>query len=311
VFRALVVAAVVLAATANGGVAAETYPVFYATVVGDHDHRLAHVSPMTFEFSNFGLEAAPESIVVTAPPGYTFAGHVDPNDFIALTAKPVGGGPEQRTFATLGAPTAVSMCVPGEHDLTWDAQADGLNIPFAIDRTAASTRVIVCLDALQAAGLRVTEIAFGANFRTPAKAGAYRFSALVAPSTEPAYELRAYTVLPMRLTTKATYSTETQTLTVSGKLLGWNKPLANRAVWVSTSDRAPGALGIVVTRSDGTFVATTKTTQPPPDVETWVANVALVGCHGTSSAPGGCKTETLDSIENNGVEVTRRGRVRA
>jgi hypothetical protein len=310
VFPALLVAAVVLAATTNSGLAAETYPVFDATVVGDHDHRLAHVSPITFGFSNFGLEA-PESIVVTAPPGYTFAGHVDPNDSIIMKAKPLGGGPEQLTSVTLGAPTAVPMCVPGTHDLTWDAHAGNVSIPFAVDRTAASTRVIVCLDTLQAAGLRVTGIAFGANFRTPAKAGQYRLSALVAPSTGPAYELRAWTLLPMRLTTKATYSTETQTLTVSGKLLFENKPVQGRAVWVSATGRAPGTLGIVVTRTDGTYVLTTKTTQPPPTVGAWVANLHFAGCRGTSSAPGGCKTETIDDIQNNGVKVAHLGRVRA
>ena len=118
-------------------------------------------------------------------------------------AKPAGGGPEQHLHPTLGAPTAVSICVPGRHDLTWDAHAGNLSIPFAVDRTTASTRLIVCLDSVQAIGLRITEVVFGADFRAPAKAGFYRFSAMVAPSTGPEYELRAYTVLPMRLTTRA------------------------------------------------------------------------------------------------------------
>jgi len=200
------------------------------------------------------------------------------------------------------------MCVPGKHDLTWDAHAGNLSIPFAVDRTTASTRLIVCLDAVQAMGLRITEVVFGANFGAPVKAGLYRFSAVVDPSTGPEYELRAYTVLPMRLTTRATYSAETETLTVTGKLVAENKPAPGRAVWVTTDG---GASGPVVTRKDGTYAFTTKTTQPPRAVGTWVANVYGAGCHGKSAAPGGCKSESLGSIQTNGVEVARRGRVRA
>ena len=199
-----------------------------------------------FDVRNLEREAAPASIVVTAPPGYTFA-HVDPSDWVSIVARPAGGGPEQHLDPTLGAPTAVSMCVPGKHDLTWDAHTGNLSIPFAVDRTTASTRLIVCLDAVRAMGLRITEVVFSANFRAPAKAGLYRFAAVVAPSAGPEYELRAYTVLPLRLTTEATYSTETQTLTVRGRLLGDNKPWARRAVWVHTSPNGQ-ALGTVVTQ---------------------------------------------------------------
>ena len=115
---------------------------------------------------------------------------------------------------------------------------------------------------MQAEGLRITEVAFSASLHALAKASLYRFSAVVVPSTGPEYELRALVELPMRLTSKASYSTETQTLTVSGKLLAENKPLS-------------GACGSV------------------------------------SSAPGGCKSESLDSIQNNDIKVARRGRVRA
>lgn len=304
--RALLVGAVVFASTA-GVAAAARYPVFDATEVTDHDHRLAHVSPVVFDIRNFELDAEPASIVVTAPAGYTFA-HVDPSDWISIVATPAGGGPERHLDPTLGAPTAVSVCVPGKHALTWDARAGNVSIPFAVDRTTASTRLIVCLDAVRAMGLRITEVVFSANFRAPAKAGVYRFSALVAPPAGPAYELRAYTVLPLRLTTRATYSIETQTLTVSGRLLGENRPWAKRTVWVTTDG---GSLGTVVTRSDGTYALSTKTPQPPRDVGTWVANVYGAGCQGKSSAPGGCKSESFDSIQDNGVEVVRRGRVRA
>jgi hypothetical protein len=303
--RALLVVAVVLAATANAGVAAERYPVFDVTNLDELDHRLTHVSPISFDVRNLELEAAPESVVVTAPPAFTFA-NVDPNDWVVVVAKPAAGGPDQSTYATLGAPTAASMCVPGTHDLTWDAHAGNVSIPFAVDRTTASTRLIICLDAVQAPGLRITEVLVNADFRTPAKAGQYRFSALVAPSTAPAYELRAYTDLPMRLTTKAIYSTETQTLTVSGRLLARNKPAPGRAVWVSTQG---GSLGTVVTRSDGTYVVATRTTQPPPAVDTYVFPVDGARCHGKSSAPGGCKSESLDSIQDNGIKVRREGPV--
>jgi hypothetical protein len=295
VIRALLVAAVVLAASANGGVAAE-YPIFIVTQV---DYRLAHVSGVGFEVRNFEPGAAPASIVVTVPPGYVFA-HADPYEMVIVAAKPAGGGREQRAIATMGAPTAVSVCVPGKHDLTWNAHAGNMSIPVAVDRTAASTRFIVCLGAVQALGVRITEVVFGADFRLPVKTGQYRFSALVAPSTGPEYELRAFTELPMRLTTKATYSTETKTLTVSGKLLAQNKPAAGRGVWV-LGDRA--ALGIAVTRSDGTYVLTKKTTEPPPAVDTYVYNVYGAGCHGKSSAPGGCKSESLNNIQNNGIKV--------
>ena len=156
----------------------------------------------------------------------------------------------------LGAPTAVAVCVPGKHDLIWNAHAGSLSIPIAV----------------------------------------------------------AFAELPMRLTSKATYSTATKTLTVSGKLLAENKPAAGRAVWVSTqypSVLGDRTLGTAVTRSDGTYVLTTKTTEPPPAVETFVFNVYGAGCHAKSSAPGGCKSESLDTIQNNGIEVARRGRARA
>jgi hypothetical protein len=307
VIRALLMAAVVLAATANGGVAAERYPVFDVTHL---DHRLAHVSSVLFDVRDFELEAAPASIVITAPPGYTFA-HADANEMIIIAAKPAGGGPDQRAVATLGAPTAVSVCEPGEHDLTWDAHAGSLSIPFAVDRTTASTRLIVCLDGVRATGFRVTEVSFGVSLRTPAKTGQYRFSALIAPSTGPAYELRAFADLPRQLTSKATYSTATKTLTVSGKLLAENKPAAGRVVWVSTqypSVLRDRALGTAVTRSDGTYVLTTKTAEPPPAVGTFVSNVYEAGCHAKSSAPGGCRSESLDSIQNNDIAVAVHSR---
>jgi len=93
---------------------------------------------------------------------------------------------------------------------------------------------------------------------------------------------------------------------VSGKLLARNKPAPGRAVWVSTDG---GFLGTVVTRSDGTYALTTKTPEPPPTVGTYVSNAWGAGCHGKSSAPGGCKSESLDTIQNNGVKVRREGTV--
>ena len=62
-------------------------------------------------------------------------------------------------------------------------------------------------------------------------------------------------------------------------------------------DRA--ALGIAVTRSDGTYVLTMKTTEPPPAVDTYVNNVYGAGCHGKSSAPGGCKSKSRSSPTTN------------
>ena len=303
--RTLLVAAVMLVATANGAVAGGRYPLFDVTHL---DHRLAHVSSVLFDVRDFELEAPPASIVITAPPGYTFA-HADPDDMILISAKPAGGGPNQRVVATLGAPTTVSVCVPGKHDLTWDAHAGSVSIPFAVDRTTASTRFTICLDSVRATGLRITEVNFGVSLRTPAKMGQFRFSALVAPLIGPTYELRAFADLPMRLTSKATYSAATKTLTVSGKLLAENKPAAGRAVWVSTqypSVLRDRALGTTVTRSDGTYVLTTKTTEPPPAVGTFVFNVYGAGCHAKSSAPGGCKSESLDSIQNNDIVVAGR-----
>jgi hypothetical protein len=47
--------------------------------------------------------------------------------------------------------------------------------------SSSRSSVAVGRVALQRLGLRITEVAFGASFRAPAKAGLYRFSALVAP----------------------------------------------------------------------------------------------------------------------------------
>src|SRR5262245_66587561 len=91
-----------------------------------------------------------------------------------------------------------------------------------------------------------------------------------------------------------------------GKQLARNKPAAGRAVWDTT--RYPSVLrdtelGIAVTQSDGTYVLTTKTTEPPPAVDAYVFSLYGTGCHGESSAPGGCKSESLDSIQTNGIHV--------
>src|SRR5262249_36739282 len=95
------------------------------------------------------------------------------------------------------------------------------------------------------------------------------------------------------------------TLTVSGKLLAVNKPAAGRTVLVSSrypSLLADRTLGTAVVRSDGTYVLTTKTMSPPPAVDAYVLGVTAAPC-GSSSAPGGCKSESIDTIEHDHIKV--------
>jgi hypothetical protein len=144
-------------------------------------------------------------------------------------------------------------------------------------------------------------LAFANIATAPTAAGIYRWSALVtpaapgslAPQPSAAFELRAVQRRPTVLTLHARFEPKTHTAAITGKLEAAGAPWAGADVTFTSEGggaAAPTLLGSLPTAADGSFSLHI----PAFHSQTIYARVSVKShaCSATSTAPGGCLSET-------------------
>lgn len=215
--------------------------------------------------------------------------------------------------ASYAADPLAQACAPGPHAAYWEAAFESLvpgpeiNLPLAVDTTTGADGTtsytlrfcpLVSPSADWPSGLSlVASFLTFEKITVPSTPGTYQWSSVVTPATaafapDPgsAFELRANVPVPQVLTLHARYDAKAHAAVLTGALVAENKPRAGVDVTISRE----GDLNADVTtktRADGTFVArefVTKTQQFDA-----VAGTVSGGCVATSTAPGGCRGESL------------------
>ena len=274
------------------------------------------------EAFNLDVAGDSESIVVTVPAGYGASvtravGTTLGTAYVGTVKKALGkitrysGDLKVVDAATFGADAAAQSCAPGTHTATWTLAVKTLvksfEVPVAVDRTGQRYKLTICLDAVRALGAQTSYVYFdtSAVFRNPVSAGRYVFSGIVTPfdaagaqNAAGAYELRAYEDLPQLLDSVATYDDATKTLKVTGTLTAAGKARVGINVHIFTglskNGNAMKHVGSVETAKNGAYVFTKKLTVRPVYLYTGVNNYGFLSCPGTSAAPAGCASYSID-----------------
>jgi hypothetical protein len=217
---------------------------------------------------------------------------------------------------------SAEACAPGNHTAVWEIQATSkagasLAVPIAVDRVSTHYELTMCFDDEKTQGLEISGVEFYPDaevFSNPARAGSYLFDATVTPfaadgtaNTEAAYELRAYQRLPQRLTAVAVYRRRTKTLSVSGTLVADGKARVgvNVHVYAGQTGEVSKQIGVAVTGRGGTYHLQKRTAVAPKFLLSQV-NPYIYECAGTSAAPAGCVSSTIEGTDSNLVRVPRR-----
>jgi hypothetical protein len=301
------------------------YPVFGVAALS---HELGTTDTVLFSIRNLQAAPAPAVLSILIPNDYRLAALGSPDagtNNLVVVAKD-GHGAQTTYEGSLGNPTengsvgrSSKACLRRKHAFVWRPTIDSENkekhllVPVTFDRTISYSQALVCLDALEANGLHAVEVIVSLRLRQPTRAGLYSFSTYVAPfapngeaDTKKYYELRAGEILPLRMTLGATYSKATKILKVSGRVTIKNKPWADADVLLSALGGSGFTdLGDARVQPDGTFTRTRKLGSPPSRVGAYIPGPVAAGCSvSTTSAPAGCRSETLDGIQRNDVPVT-------
>jgi hypothetical protein len=240
------------------------------------------------------------------------------------------GGPETKydgrlvvmdpsAYASL--PSA-EACAPGNHTAVWEIQATSkagasLAIPVAVDRVSTHYELTMCFDDEKTQGLEMSGVELYPDaevFSNPARAGSYLFDATVTPfaadgtaNTAAAYELRAYQLLPQRLTAVAVYERRTRTLSVSGTLVADGKARTgvNVHVYAGQTGEVSRQVGVAVTGHGGAYHLRKRLAVAPKFLLSQV-DPYVYECAGTSAAPAGCASKTVEGTDSPLVRVPRR-----
>jgi hypothetical protein len=330
---AVVLAAVLPSSAMASRASGEGFPIFESSAFY---HSLGKVDHLLLDVRNLEDGATPESVAFAAPMPYRLA-KIDPTlDMLSVVAKSTRNGGKQSYTGSLGpgaahGPGTVSKtCSPGARG-HWSAKltpertagsgsGGAVDAPVSFRRVASYSELVVCLDAFKAADLRPTEVLVGVSFHTPSAAGTYVLSAVVfpfaaagGPDASQGYEMRAVEALPLTMTAKATYSTSSGTLTISGRVMIEHKPWSGTDVQIVAEYPPPTPppsteLGAAVVHRDGTYVLTAKTSTVPPKVGTYIQSLDEPRCgRAPPIAPKGCRSESLDGIQKNGITVVTTG----
>jgi hypothetical protein len=134
-----------------------------------------------------------------------------------------------------------------------------LDLPIGVARTAAGTRLDLCLAGLAAAGLRPSSVYFQTNrtFHNPADTSTYRFGAEVTGAgSGKSYSMVADDPVPQQLFVEAGHASS-GALTVKGALRGGGYPRRGVTVkiygGVGTDSSKWHFLGAARTRADGSY----------------------------------------------------------
>jgi hypothetical protein len=222
---------------------------------------------------------------------------------------------------------AAQACAPGTHAAYWKASVESLTssttlvMPIAVDTatdaSGATTYVLrFCpiaapsTDNPSGLSLVLSYLTFD-SITVPATTGVYQWSALVTPATatltpDPttAFELRGNVPIPQELTLKAQYQPKSHTVVLTGHLLMQSQPRGGVQVSVSR-ESDPLTEAVATTKADGTFQLKERLTRS----ESFDATVGSTSgpCAAPSSAPGGCRDESLAGADSTtAVAVVRR-----
>ncbi len=320
---------VLIAPAASARVSAPSWPAFYTQ---SDASGLGGSVDINFIAEELDTAGDTERLVLSVPAGYgadlaRAAGQgVGTGQLVTV---PAAGG-AQTTFkgkiveissTAYGGDAGAQACAPGTHAAYWalqgrSASAGSVQVPIAVDRSGGGYELTMCFDTEHGRNLQISAIELFALgvFRTPTTPAKYLFDATVTPfaadgtpSTGTAYEMRAYEVLPESLTATATFHRSTHTLNVTGTMRVQGKPRRGATVDVLGAQNANSfgkQVGSSTTRANGTYSLARRVAQPPPFVWTQVQATAYQACNGTSPAPGGCASYSIDGAESPSVSVT-------
>jgi hypothetical protein len=331
---ACVLAAALIFPAASQPAGGQRFPVLY--VVANNSFLSGSVNlDIDAEFLDFGGETERMTILVPAGYGIDLAHPVNKNIGEAyVSTVPIGGGKETvfgGPLVVMGASAyagsaSAQACAPGGHVADWEmrvrsAAGVSLRIPLAVDRTAKGSEFTMCFDDEHALGqeVRIAQFLPMNVFATPAHAGRYLFDSIVtpfsqdgsSPDTSGAYELRAYEDLPANLTANPTYDSATKTLAVSGTLKLTGRPRAGVTVQImagSTSDaNTMTQVGLTQTGKGGAYSFRKKLASGPKYMYSQTMSNGYPVCVGSSAAPSGCASYSVDGTGSSVMKVGTAG----
>ena len=182
--------------------------------------------------------------------------------------------------------------------------------------SGGSYRITVCLNALPHNGSTPVGVYFEPNgvFRNPPAPKTYVWSALVtpvdgsgAPNPAAAFEVQGGEPIPEPLTLRATWDARHHVLTARGVLTGGGAPRAAIRVHLfagSTGNKnTMREIGVAVTNGSGAYVFRKHLAKKPAYLYGRVLFYIFPQCVGTSTAPAGCVSRTVDGTETPPVKT--------
>jgi hypothetical protein len=193
----------------------------------------------------------PRNVVIEVPTGYTL-------DLAAKSGTEVGQasisivGVNDPSFAigfgslvakdvaeSLSDPRA-QECAPGAHAAVWalstSLAGQQVSLSVYVDRGSQAGLAYVmhaCSTGLSSDANSAASISLNLEgLVAPTAPGDYRWRALVAPQTRPAYELQALLPLPESVSVRARYDRKRKTAVVTGRVIEGGKPLARADVTI-------------------------------------------------------------------------------
>jgi hypothetical protein len=208
--------------------------------------------------------------------------------------------------AAYAADPAAQSCAPGPHTAVWNMSAqllgNPINVPIAVDQSDNGYVIHYCPSVAPSSafanGLVFLDFELGLVLTAvPTVPATYRWSALVTPANawtaDPAnaFELRAVIPFPNVLTAHARYDAKTHSAAISGQLAAGGQPRYGVAVYVHQIGFDDPDTPADITDENGRFSVgrpVSKTTSFRVYVDDRTSS-----CFDPSTAPAGCKSETL------------------
>lgn len=269
---------------------------------------------------------AANTVVITVPAGYR-ANLAQPIGMklgeaeVDLAPSSAAGAAAQVKGATIvsdpnafAANPLAQSCAPGAHTATWSLNlTDSTSVPIAVDAltSGGSYRITVCLNSLPHNGSTPVDVYFEPNgvFRNPSAPRTYLWTALVTPADASgagnpaaAFEVQAGEPIPEPLTLRATWDARHHLLTARGVLTGGGAPRSAIRVHLfsgSTSNKAKmREIGVATTNRSGAYVFRKHQAKKPAYLYGLVRFYFFDQCVGTSTAPAGCLSRTIDGTES-------------
>jgi len=216
-------------------------------------------------------------------------------------------------------------CAPGPHTAVWlfhlgKAGGSSVSVPVFVDPASSGAgtsgyQLQFCLSQPATAGLGLDgiELDIDSALTNPGAAGAYVWSTQVtpadptgAPDQSATYELRSLVPIPSRVTLRGRADTGRRHAILTGRLIAPSINVAGTPVDLYA--RAPGALRFrfqswTRTSSSGAFTFR----RPLRGTTTYYAEVdSIEDCATPSTAPAGCRNETLDTVGSPDVRVRKK-----